>query len=74
MGIHMLADDILLMLRDGRWHDVGEIMHAFDQQGKIVDHVLKFCEVYGFIEFDKARSKVTINSKIQQLFFVTNNM
>lgn len=63
----MLADEILELLKDGKWHGVDTTAKKFNQQGKLINYLLEFMEDYGFIEFDKTRNKIIIDLRTQQL-------
>jgi hypothetical protein len=45
-------EDALELLKDGKWHDIDEIMKIFNQQRRLIKHILCFYEGFGFIEFD----------------------
>ena len=63
----MLADEILELLKDGKWHRVDTTEKKFNQQCKLIDYILDFMEDYGFIEFDKTRNRIMIDLRAQQL-------
>ena len=64
----MPIEDLLICIMDGQWHDIREIEVTLDKPMKLVAKVLIFYEKFGFVEFDRARRKVTMPLKVRELF------
>ncbi len=58
----MLAiDAVLMLLKDGKWHDLVEITKKISPHEFRVEMIVRFLSDYGFIEFNKKDQKVKLN-------------
>jgi len=58
----LLAIDVVLrLLKDEKWHDLGEIAKKLVSHEFRVEMIISFLSDYGFIEFDKKSRKVKLN-------------
>ena len=58
----MLAiDAVLRQLKDGKWHDLGEITKKLASHKFRMEMIVSFLSDYGFIEFDKKSRKVKLH-------------
>ena len=63
----MLTEDVLELLKDGRWHDVSEVVNTLNRPEETIEEVLRFYEKFDFIQFDGMRKKILIDPKIREL-------
>jgi len=57
----LAIDAVLRLLKDEKWHDLGEITKKFASHEFRVEMIISFLSDYGFIEFDKKSRKVKLN-------------
>ena len=64
----LLAEYVLELLKDDKWHEIDEIAKTFNKQEDLIRYILYFYEEFGFIEFDDERKSVVIDPKTRELF------
>ena len=63
-----IADEILQMLRDGKWHDLTDIVKKSSESESKVEITISFLSEYGFIEVNKKGQKARLRSLMLKLF------
>jgi DNA-binding IclR family transcriptional regulator len=58
----LIIDAVLSSLKDGKWHNLAEIAKKLALHEFRVEMIVSFLSDYGFIEFDRKRQKVKLNS------------
>lgn len=56
-----VIDEILWLLKDGKWHSLGEISKKTSINESRAQKITSFLSSYSFIEFDKAGRKVKLH-------------
>ena len=64
----MLAEYVLELLKDSKWHEVDQIAKILNQQVNLIREILYFYEEFGFIKFDIKRNSVVVDPETRQLF------
>ena len=59
------VDDILRLLKNGKWHDLKEIGKRIQLQDLDVASITKFLAQYNFIKLDKEGKKAKLDSSTQ---------
>jgi DNA-binding IclR family transcriptional regulator len=59
-------DDILSILRNGKWHDIKEICEKTHLNALKVELLTNFLLEYNFIELDKKESKTRLTKPLYQ--------
>jgi len=69
-----VMNEILGLLKDGKWHDLNEIMEEFRLTRSGAETVTNFLAEYNFIQLDKERQRARLTpsalsflKKIQQI-------
>jgi len=62
-----VADEILRLLRDGKWHDLRDIAEKCSKQSK-VEITISFLSEYGFIEVNKKGQKARLCPLMLEFF------
>jgi len=57
----LAIDAVLRLLKDGEWHNLGEITKKLASHKFRMEMIVSFLSDYGFIEFDKKDQKVKLN-------------
>jgi len=57
-------DDVLGLLEDGKWHDVGEAVKKYSLHESKVETILGFLAEYKFIILNKKRQKVKLTPRM----------
>ena len=61
-------DEILWLLKDGKWHDLEEIAETAEIPKVKVEMVVNFLGEYDFIQINKDLNKVKIKQSIIEFF------
>lgn len=56
----LVVEEILELLKDGKWRDLDEIMEKTRISKRKVEIVTSFLEKYGFIQLDKERGRAKL--------------
>jgi len=57
-----MFDDILVVLEDGRWHQLSEIVNRTRTPEETVLHIVRFLSEYGFANIDDKGERVKLDS------------
>lgn len=63
-----VADEILQLLRDGKWHDLRDIVKKCSKPESKVEITISFLSEYGFIEVNKRGRKARLLPLTLQFF------
>jgi len=63
-----VADEILRLLRDGKWHDLRDIAEKCSKPESKVEITISFLSEYGFIEVNKKGRKVRLCPLMLEFF------
>ena len=55
-----VIDEILMLLKDGNWHDLREIIKKCSSNGLRVEMIVNFLSKYDFMELDKKDLKARL--------------
>lgn len=56
----LVVDDILVWLRDGKWHSLSEVVEKFRLSEFKAERVMSFLAEYRFIQLDRERRKARL--------------
>ena len=65
----MLIDDTAELLKDGKWHDVREIVTELKGPEEKVQEILRFLSAFSFVTIDESGKRVRINKELRKLLY-----
>jgi len=63
-----VTDEVLQLLRDGKWHDLRDIIKKCSKPESKVEITISFLSEYGFIEVNKKRRKARLRPLMLEFF------
>ncbi len=56
-----IIDEILMLLKDGEWHEIKEIRNRSPLNEFRMDVIIRFLEEYSFVTLDEKRQKAKLH-------------
>jgi len=62
-----LVDEVLELLKDGKWHDIEETVKKLRLDAKVIQKITAFLAQYGFIQLDKDHRRARLSPQTIKL-------